>query len=268
MPASIRPTSVLKAQLMQPATTSNFECYFYPPPLVVQFMEKRFKAGAGPLTSQFDKINISCCEASLPGSTLQTGQMTDSYTGVTETYAYRRAYDNRADFTFYVDSIDSVNRKGYNVILFFENWIAYAAGEDAFSELAMPNYYYRMNFPDYYMTNALYISKFEKDAILSQTYLNYKFINAYPISINSMPVSYEGSQVLKCTVSFSYQRYTVKLETGVTLVPSPSSTSTPTNSQQPPANPQQPTAQQSAPPRPTVITAAQRGSGPVINRPL
>ncbi len=268
MPASIRPTSVLKAQLMQPATTSNFECYFYPPPLVVQFMEKRFKAGAGPLTSQFDKINISCCEASLPGSTLQTGQMTDSYTGVTETYAYRRAYDNRADFTFYVDSIDSVNRKGYNVILFFENWIAYAAGEDAFSELAMPNYYYRMNFPDYYMTDALYISKFEKDAILSQTYLNYKFINAYPISINSMPVSYEGSQVLKCTVSFSYQRYTVKLETGVTLVPSPSSTSTPTNSQQPPANPQQPTAQQSAPPRPTVITAAQRRSGPVINRPL
>ena len=39
--------------------------------------------------------------------------------------------------------------------------------------------------------------------------MNYKFINAYPISINSIPVSYDSSQLLKCTVSFTYSRYII-----------------------------------------------------------
>ena len=37
--------------------------------------------------------------------------------------------------------------------------------------------------------------------------LTYTFINAFPLSIASMPVSYESSSLLKCTVSFTYSRY-------------------------------------------------------------
>ena len=37
--------------------------------------------------------------------------------------------------------------------------------------------------------------------------LEYRFLNAYPISINSMPVTYDGSQLLKCTVNFNFSRY-------------------------------------------------------------
>ena len=37
--------------------------------------------------------------------------------------------------------------------------------------------------------------------------ITYEFIGAYPISISSMPVSYEASSLLKCTVSMSYLRY-------------------------------------------------------------
>ena len=74
-----------------------------------------------------------------------------------------------------------------------------------------------MNFPDDYKTDNLYITKFEKDynspqklgeELVPRT-LTYQFINAFPISINSMPVSYEGSDVLKCTVSFTYSRYVI-----------------------------------------------------------
>ena len=39
------------------------------------------------------------------------------------------------------------------------------------------------------------------------TSLTYGFVKAYPISINSMPVSYEASSLLKCTVSMTYMRY-------------------------------------------------------------
>ena len=39
--------------------------------------------------------------------------------------------------------------------------------------------------------------------------IEYEFLNAFPISINSMPISYDTSQLLKCTVSFAYTRYLV-----------------------------------------------------------
>jgi hypothetical protein len=42
--------------------------------------------------------------------------------------------------------------------------------------------------------------------------LVYVFKQAYPISMNSIPVSYENSDLLKCTVSFSYTRYYIKTD--------------------------------------------------------
>jgi hypothetical protein len=208
MAPRIRPLSEIKSKLLRPATTSHFECDFIIPGNnesgVLQFLNQRIGNGA------FDKdiINLSCCDASLPGSTLQTATLTDSYTGVTENYAYRRAYDNRADFTFYV--VYSPEKAPYSVIEVFENWIAYAAGEDDKRGQGNPNYFYRVNFPSLYMTDFT-IKKFEKDFDKTKKFLSYRFIRAFPQSIASMPVSYEGSQVLKCTVSFSYQRYVLNL---------------------------------------------------------
>ena len=37
--------------------------------------------------------------------------------------------------------------------------------------------------------------------------LTYSFVNVYPLAISSMPVSYESSSLLKCTVSMQYSRY-------------------------------------------------------------
>jgi hypothetical protein len=229
MAPRIRLMSEIKNQLMRPATTSHFECSFTAPSKVVEFMGKRADAGAGvQLNSQImDRINISCHDASLPGSSLQTATLTDSYTGVTENYAYRRAYDNRADFTFYVDYLEnqSSGTQAYSVILFFENWISYIAGEQFTEGLEGFNYFYKMQFPENYIANKILITKFEKDYGKTGKFLEYSFINAFPISIASMPVSYDFSQVLKCTVSFSYQRYTVKISRGS----NPISPATPTN---------------------------------------
>ena len=43
--------------------------------------------------------------------------------GVTEKHGYRRMYDDRADFQFYVDS-------DYKMIGYFESWIAYITGDN------------------------------------------------------------------------------------------------------------------------------------------
>jgi len=55
----------------------------------------------------------------------------------------------------------------------------------------------------------LRVRKFEKDFEVSNSILEYTFINSYPFSISAIPISYESSDLLKCTVSFSYLRYVV-----------------------------------------------------------
>jgi len=215
--------SELKSKLMRPATTSHFLCEFAPPANAgLQSFIKDRKILAGFLGADYtdaenrELIRLSCSNASLPGSSLATHEINNDYTGVTERHVYRRQYDQRSEFTFYVDN-------NYRIIDFFENWMSYIVGENEITNQSITqynrNYSYRVNFPKDYKTDNLYITKFEKDLndnSLSNTDLNrtltYQFINAYPISINSMPVSYETSEVLKCTVSFTYSRYIVMKE--------------------------------------------------------
>jgi hypothetical protein len=65
-----------------------------------------------------------------------------------------------------------------------------------------------MRYPkDYMADQGLVVRKFEKD---HQNILEYEFVNSFPLAINSMPVSYDTSSLLKCTVSMSYIRYYVK----------------------------------------------------------
>ncbi len=188
----------LKASILNPALTSNFQCWFNPPGEVRTWVNQRSSAGIG---NGYDDnlISLSCSEASLPGSSLATHEINNDFTGVTERHVYRRQYDDRADFTFYVDH-------DYNVLQFFENWMSYIVNEQFSKGIESSNYSYRVNFPDDYKTE-IYIKKFERD--YTGRILQYRFLNAYPISINSMPVSYDSSQLLKCTVSFNYSRYVI-----------------------------------------------------------
>ena len=205
-----RSMSDIKSKLLRPALTSHYECFFNPPSSVRTWSAQKESAGAGAeYNSNQDLISISCSEASLPGSSLATIEINNDYSGVTERHAYRRLYDDRADFTFYVDG-------DYKIIRFFENWISFIVDEQIEDNkngvgIEDPNYFYRVNFPglaggsDGYRSPALYINKFERD--YRGSLLQYRFLNAYPTSITSMPVSYDSSSLLKCTVSFTYTRY-------------------------------------------------------------
>jgi hypothetical protein len=199
--------SDLKASILRPALTSHFQCWFNPPTDVRKWVDQyRKDAGLGDgYTINSNFFSLSCSEASLPGSSLATHEINNDYTGVTERHVYRRQYDDRASFTFYVDH-------EYNIINFFENWMAYTVNEQISQGIENSNYSYRVNFPNSYKTT-IFINKFERD--YDGRILVYKFINAYPISIDSMPVSYDSSQVLKCTVSFNYSRYVVNTDYNV-----------------------------------------------------
>ena len=121
-------------------------------------------------------------------------------------------YDESVDLTFYVDH-------DYKVINLFDGWLDYISGKGSGQRLSRNNALsyaanYRMNYPNSYKTN-MYIVKFEKDVSFDrrifsddETFqLTYTLVNAFPKTVVSTPISYEGSQILKYSVSMSIQRY-------------------------------------------------------------
>jgi len=146
-------------------------------------------------------IGMYCNEASLPGNSFATTEMTTDFPGVSQKFPYRKIY-NDLQLTFYVDS-------SYKVIRFFESWMSYIASPygngSAIHEENGQRGSFRFNYPSAYKCN-FYIAKFNKDEGLYDK-ISYRFINAFPIDITSMPVSYDSSDILKCSVSFSYDRY-------------------------------------------------------------
>ena len=193
----------IKSNLLRPALTSHFVVTIPKPAGGFD----SFLKDNGVIFNQ-EKLNLMCSEAVLPGSNLATFEINDNFHGVTERHAYRRVYDDRIDLTFYVDA------DNYLPIRYFETWMKWivdesmedsdkGAGVNSFSR----NYFYRVRYPEGtngYTSDGLTVTKFERD--YTQT-LEYKFIRSFPISINSMPVSYDSSSLLKCTVSMSYIRY-------------------------------------------------------------
>ena len=183
-----RAVADLKKSILNASLTSYYECHFNPPQSILNLI---------PGANSDDDYMLSCMEASLPGTSLATVELTNDHSGITERHVHRRQYDTTASFTFLVD-------RDYKQIKFFETWIGYIVNEQNNQD---PNYFYRVNFPagtTGYQT-IISISKFEKD--YKQPPLEYRFLNAYPISIDSMPVSYEGVNTLKCTVNFNFSRY-------------------------------------------------------------
>ena len=197
---NIKKVSDIKSALLAPALTSNFEVKIAIPSELQSFVG-----------TEQDNLNLRCSDASLPGSSIATMENLNDHTGVTERLAHRRMFDDRIDFTFYVDSTK------YFPIRFFEKWMRYVSDEDNLADNqrgssgrinnTSPSYHYRMRYPDGsggYRVDGLQIIKFERD---HKTSLTYTFVKSYPVAVNSMPVSYDSSSLLKCTVSMSYLRY-------------------------------------------------------------
>ena len=141
------------------------------------------------------RAGLLCNDASLPASAFTTGEVKGDFMGVPQEFAHTRIYTD-IDFTFYVD-------ENYTILRCFEGWMDYISG-GADVQQWEKGYYRRLNYPDDYKVDTIYISKFEKNF---NRRLDYQFMNAFPKSVNSLPVSYGNADLLKVTVSFNYDRY-------------------------------------------------------------
>jgi len=206
--AGVRPqkltVSKIKSNLLNVAQSSLYRLTLQVP----QTVKNRLSLSS----FDYDNISLLCCEANLPGSSLTTHEVNNDYHGVTEKMAYRRLYDETVGFTFYVD-------RNYKIIELIEGWMDYITGVDSKRAYEDPYISYRMAYPKSYKNN-IYLTKFEKDqftrdysaskgasSISPRTTLDYTFVNAFPLSLTAIPVSYEEGAVLKCSVSFNFVRY-------------------------------------------------------------
>lgn len=204
--------SDLKQKIMNPSLTSHYLVEIGPPkapknkgndsPDFLSLMQQLGTEYSA--IDNVDLLSIPCTAASLPGSFLMTNEILDDRTGITEKHAYRRAYDDSVEFTFYVDS------PKYYVIKYFESWLGFITNQKN-TTFYNPEYNYKIRFPVKYFASKLLIQKFERNfgSVSKESYspIQYEFINAFPLSISSMPVAYDSSELLKCSVSFAFSRY-------------------------------------------------------------
>ena len=142
-----------------------------------------------------DNVGLLCSDASLPGSALATLNTAGDYQGVVERFAHTRNF-TQISFEFYVDN-------EYKSLRFIEHWMEFITG-GSIGDPSQDTYHFKMRYPDEYKANETRVVKFERN--YSQ-FLEYRFIGLFPLSLNSVRVSYNNSQVLKATANFSYDRY-------------------------------------------------------------
>ena len=206
--AGVRPTkltvSKIKSRLLNTAQSSLYRLTLQVP----QAVRDRLSLS----NLDYDNLNLLCCEATLPGSSLTTHEVNNDYHGATEKMAYRRLYDETIGLTFYVD-------RNYKIIELLEGWMDYITGIDNKEEYKGEYISYRMAYPNSYKNN-IYLTKFERDHFMrdhstsgststrtARTTLDYTFVQAFPIALTAIPVSYDESSILKCSVSFNFIRY-------------------------------------------------------------
>ena len=86
--------SDIRASILRPAMTSQFMAYINFPQTVKTYLSNRGLTNpqGSVLTGG---LNLACTEASLPGSSLATLELTGDHTGVTERHVHRRMFDER-----------------------------------------------------------------------------------------------------------------------------------------------------------------------------
>ena len=138
---------------------------------------------------------LLCSAAAIPGSSFATADIVGNYMGVVEKFAHTRQY-TEIQLEFYVDH-------EYKTIKFFEHWMEFIASGSGASQ-ADEGYYYRMLYPEDYKCNQTKLIKFDRDY---DNHIEYTFYGMFPQSLNSTPVNYGNSEILKATVTFNVDRY-------------------------------------------------------------
>ena len=194
----VKKTEQIRGLFQRVATTNHYEVFFSGFGALQRL--RGYISSRSPRVTNFfisRDLGLLCNSAELPATTMATAQVEGQRMGVVEKMAHSRVFTD-VSFTFYVDN-------QYRTLEFFELWHEFiASGSNNEVDRSNIAYYHRMQYPDEYKVDTIKIQKFDKDHFRS---VEYNFLNCFPVSVSSMPVAYDGNQVLECQVTFAYDRY-------------------------------------------------------------
>ncbi len=168
---------------------------------------------------QKEVYEILCNEAMLPGVSMAVVQEVGSRQCIRERFATQRQYTD-ISLTFFVS-------QDYKTLKLFQEWFnfmnpLYVTQEGIKHNQGYPGGYpnnderfafHRFRYPHDYKRD-ISITKFERnlgaDGLPEEfkpDAISYNFINAFPISIQDIPLNYAGGNLLQVTVEFAYDRY-------------------------------------------------------------
>ena len=189
------------------------------------------------------RYELLASEATLPGTNMQVVQEVGSRQGIRERFATQREFTDIA-ISFYVTK-DYASLRLFqewmnymNPLYVGEAGVTYPRSErGAYPSAGDKNAFFRFRYPHSYKRD-IQITKFERDVNLGKTrrlyrdqeievrtglpdivrnvdsfedyfpsVISYNFVNAFPISIQDIQLSYGGGQAIKVTVDFAYDRY-------------------------------------------------------------
>ena len=150
-----------------------------------------------------EDLGLYVSDAVLPGSSFADIEIAGDRQGITERVPFSRLYDD-VTFTFMVDN-------EYKVMRFFESWVGLVNPLYGTTTASTSNQVMTLNYPKKYKCD-MAIAKFNKDYSMNREggiVLLYQFNEAWPFSVASTPVNYQGANILKLNVTFRYTRYFV-----------------------------------------------------------
>ena len=180
------------------------------------------KCGIANSPQDLARYDFFASDVTLPGASFDMAESMGDRQGTIERFAQRRLYAPLT-VSFYVDA-------DYNMLRLFEEWMNFikpihnSSGRYEGSFQGQRNYrernnYYKFRYPDDYR-RMISITKFERDFLQNPNeknntfknmpLLTYRFIDTFPVDINAVPMSYDGSTFLQVTVVFSYLRHTIE----------------------------------------------------------
>jgi len=149
------------------------------------------------------KMSLMCTQAELPGTNFIETNVIGHHQGIQESFPNLRNFPP-LNLVFYVDA-DHV------VLEVLETWMTYI--NPIKTQQRSYNAFTRFSYPETYK-ELLHLSKFERDTFkekrsdeIGTIVAEYEFVNVWPTNMTSMRLAYGDSNVLRCNVSFAYDRF-------------------------------------------------------------
>jgi len=171
------------------------------------FIEKRIKHFNTPIGPT---LALFCSEALLPGTNLDTSTVDGLRQGMSQHYATFRRFPD-ITLTWYT-------QQNYMTNDVFNSWVEFISTNKEEDKI---NSFRKMRYPREYKC-PIEITAFSRDQlndfdrlerrgkVVTPSTITYKIEQAFPVSIIASPLAYGTAQLIKTSVTFKYENYTIE----------------------------------------------------------